>query len=71
MAHNDAALLQILAEHLNVTERLLETVIPVVNAARVHPDFALPALEDHPTLQEMLATTHLLRQRVESIVRPI
>ena len=70
METNEQALLAVLSDHLEVTEKLLEHYVKLVSAVRLQCEIAgsLPASEPHPTLQELYASTQLLRQGVRSIL---
>jgi hypothetical protein len=70
MEIHEQALLAVLSEHLAVTTRLLEHYISLVRAVRVDQEISssLPPLEQHPTLQELHASTLVLQLRVQSIL---
>jgi len=71
MPTREVEIFQILAEHLAITAKLLETVIPIAKAARANREMAqhLPAVPQSPGLQELLASTRELSRRVDAIVQ--
>ena len=70
METHEQALLAILADHLDVTAKLLDHYAKLARAVRLDPGMAasLPAFEPRPTLQELHASTLLMQQRVRSIL---
>lgn len=66
METHEQALLAVLAEHLEVTERLLEHFIKL--AQMVQSTNGSLIFEQHPTLEELRASTQLLHQRVHAIL---
>jgi hypothetical protein len=59
---NEQALMQILADHLRVTELLLDDYLRLI---QLHPEFS-PSSELH----NKLPTIRALRQRVQTIANP-
>jgi hypothetical protein len=64
----ERALLDILCQHLEITQKLLEHYIKLAHAVQLRPDMAalLPLLPKHPTLQELLSSTSALLELVRS-----
>jgi len=59
---NEQALFQALLSHIEVTEKLLEDHIRLVQS--------LPEFSPSPALANMLVTIRSLRQRMQAIVNP-
>lgn len=66
METNEEALLAIISDHLEVTERLLDHYIKLAQTVQVSAGSL--NFELHPTLEEMRASTRLLHERVRAIL---
>jgi hypothetical protein len=63
---NEQALMQILLDHLSVTEKLLDDHIRLVRECQG----IVPNVSPSPELSNMLVTIRAQRHRVQSIVNP-
>lgn len=68
METNEQALLAVLADHLAVTEKLLEHYIKLTQV--VQQSSGSLVFEQHPTLAELHSSTRLMQQRVRAILEP-
>jgi hypothetical protein len=66
MEINEQALLAILAEHLEVTEKLLEHSIKLTQMVQQQADSLI--FEERPTLEELRASILVLHKRVHAIL---
>jgi hypothetical protein len=66
METHEQALLAVLADHLEVTEKLLEHYIKLTQMVQQSAGSVI--FEQHPTLEELRSSTLLLHKRVHAIL---
>lgn len=71
MDDNERVLLEIVMDHLVVTEQLLEHYAGLAHAVQLQPRVAtrLPGIEQPLTLQELRTSTQILLKRVRAILQ--
>lgn len=70
METREKVLLEIILDHLVVTEHLLEHYVRLAHAVQLQPRIAaqLPTIEQPLTLQELQTSTQILLRRVRAMV---
>ena len=71
METSEKVLLEIILDHLVVTERLLEHYVKLAHAVQQQPRIAInvPTVEEPLALQELRTSTQILLRRVRAILQ--